>query len=151
MGSYWAIGCMAELYRFVAVLGIIASIVLILFTAGLSLIVLPIVFAYIVAAQFFRLMIDLAHSSRGTYDILKARSGGVRVPPSPGGAWDEDEKPKRRGVPPAPVTIHLLELLIKLLQLNECPCSVYCLELLLQQIKHAVVAYHFVNSNRFSV
>jgi hypothetical protein len=41
-----------------------------------------------VAAQFFRLMIDLAHSSRGTYEILKARSGGV---------WDEDEKLKRRG------------------------------------------------------
>jgi hypothetical protein len=45
-----------------------------------------------VAAQFFRLMIDLAHSSRGTYEILKVRSGGVCVPPSPNGVYAEAMK-----------------------------------------------------------
>lgn len=93
MGPYWALGCVAEVYRAFAIVGIVLSIVMAPFTLGLSLIGLPTIFTLILFAQFIRLMIDIAHSTRGTYEILKARSGG-RIPPDPNGPW-ETPKPKR--------------------------------------------------------
>jgi hypothetical protein len=88
VGPYWAIGCLVQTYRIIAVIGVVASLALIPITAGYSLFGLLFVAAFIIAAQFFRLLIDIAQSSRGTYEVLKMRSGG-RVPPDPNGPWQD--------------------------------------------------------------
>lgn len=88
MGPYWAIGCLSEIARAVAIVGVVGSIGLAPFTMGISLIGIPVVFLYILFAQFLRLMIDIGHSTRGTHEILKARSGGRYIPPDPNGPWE---------------------------------------------------------------
>lgn len=98
MGRYWAIGCLSEIYRAVAIVGVVGSILAAPFTLGMSLIGLPIIFFYIVVAQLFRLLIDLAQSSRGTYQILKRQYGMNSADyDSPHGMWGEPSgKPKRQ-------------------------------------------------------
>lgn len=96
MGPYWAIGCLAEIYRAVAILGIVLSIGLVPLTQGVSLIGLPIIFFYIVIAQLFKLLIDIAQSTRGTYEVLSRRVDKSRVPPNPAGVWEEDDRYRRR-------------------------------------------------------
>ena len=96
MGPYWAIGCLAEIYRAVAIVGVVVSVGMAPFTAGVSLLILPLIFLYIVVAQLFKLLIDIAQSSRGTYEVLSRRSERSRVPPNPSGMWDDDENKYRR-------------------------------------------------------
>lgn len=96
MGPYWAIGCLAELYRVIAIVGVLLALGLAPFTAGISLLILPLIFLYIVIAQLFKLLIDIAQSSRGTYEVLSRRSDRGRVPPNPSGMWEDDENKYRR-------------------------------------------------------
>lgn len=96
MGPYWAIGCLAEIYRLVAIVGVVASLAMAPLTAGVSLLLLPLIFLYIVVAQLFKLLIDIAQSSRGTYEVLSRRSDRGRVPPNPSGMWEDDENKYRR-------------------------------------------------------
>lgn len=85
MGPYWAIGCLIQAYRIVAMIGIAAAFALIPPTYGASLLLIPAVFAFILAAQLFQLLVDIAKSARGMYSLMKQQNP---TPPDPAGTWE---------------------------------------------------------------